>query len=92
MQSSIYLCLSQSRINLEGAAGKASGVKKMTERGGLLISSDGVTPTRIVGVPASCCPPYYHEVQKKLSSGTGAPRWSQKRAIKRLWCGGGTSL
>jgi len=29
------------------------------------------------------------EVQKKLSSGTGSPGWSQKRAIKWLRCGGG---
>ena len=28
----------------------------------------------------------HHKVQK-FSSGTGSPGWSQKRAVKRLWCG-----
>jgi len=30
--------------------------------------------------------PLHHKVQK-FSSGTGSPRWSRKRAVKRLWCG-----
>ena len=48
-----------------------------------MVSPDGVTPSRMVGVSASV-----HKVQK-FSSGTGSPRWSQKRAVKRLWRGGG---
>jgi len=30
----------------------------------------------------------HHKVQK-FSSGTGSLGWSRKRAVKRLWCGGG---
>jgi len=58
----------------------------------VLISPDGVAPTRIVGVSASCYPPWQHKVQKKLSSGSGSPGWSQKRVIKRLWWCGGASV
>jgi len=32
--------------------------------------------------------PLHHKVQK-FSSGTGSPGWAGKRAVKRLWCGGG---
>jgi len=51
-------------------------------------SLDGVVPSRMVGVFASVNLPLHHKVQK-CSSGTGSPGWSRKRAIKRLWCGGG---
>jgi len=42
----------------------------------------------MVGVCASVNLPLHYKVQK-FSSGTGSPRWSQKRAVKWLWCGGG---
>ena len=32
--------------------------------------------------------PLHLKVQK-FSSGTGSPGWSQKRAVKWLWCDGG---
>jgi len=35
------------------AAGRASGIKMGDDGGGLLISSDGVAPSRVVGVSAS---------------------------------------
>jgi len=47
MQSSIFLV----------AIGRASGVKWEIDGGGLLISLDGVAPTQIVNVSASCYPP-----------------------------------
>jgi len=56
MQSSIFLCLSQARINWEGCSRRASDVKmggKGGDGGGSIISSDGVAPIRIVGVSAS---------------------------------------
>ena len=58
MQSSIFLCLSQARINWEGCGRK--GIRRKNggiDGGGLLNSLDGVAPTRIVGVSASCYPP-----------------------------------
>jgi len=58
MQSSIFLRLSQARINWEGYSRK--GIRRKnggTDAGGLLISPDGVAPTQIVGVSASCYPP-----------------------------------
>jgi len=55
-----------------------------------LISPHGVAPSRIVGVSASVNLPLHHKVQK-FSSGTGSPRWSQKKGSKMVvvWCGGG---
>jgi len=55
-----------------------------TDGGGLLIGPDGVVPNWIVGASASSYPPYQHKVQKKLSSGTGSPGWSQKRGHKMV--------
>jgi len=52
--------------------------------GGSLISPDGVVPTRIVGVSASCYPAQHHKVQKKLSSGTGCPSWCWKKGRKTI--------
>ena len=52
-----------------------------------LVSPDGVAPSRMVCVSASVNLPLHRKVQK-FSSGTGSPGWSQKRAVKRLWCGG----
>jgi len=58
MQSSIFLCLSHSRINWEGCGRKVIQCKNGTIDGfGLLISLDGVVLTRIVSVSASCYPP-----------------------------------
>jgi len=56
-----------------------------------MVSPDGVAPSQMVGVSASVNLPLHHKVQKfqKFSSGTGSPGWFGKRAVKRLWCGGG---
>ena len=53
-----------------------------------MVSPDGVAPSWMVGMSASVNLPLHHKVPK-FSSGTGSPRWSQKRAVKQLWCGGG---
>jgi len=56
MQSSIFLCLSQARINCEGCGRKGIRHKNgWIDGGGLLIGPDGVVPTRIVSVSVSCC-------------------------------------
>ena len=52
------------------------------------VSPDGVAPSQMVGVSASVNLPLHHKVQK-FSSGTSLPEWSQKKAIKWLWCGAG---
>jgi len=71
MQASIFgSCPKPGQIG-RVAAGRASSVKIGDEGGGLLISLDGVPPTQIVGVSASDIP-LHHEVQKKISSGTGS--------------------
>ena len=55
----------------------------------VLVSPDGVAPSRIVGVSASVNLPLHHEVQK-FSSGTGSPGWSQKKGRKMVVvCGSG---
>jgi len=46
-----------------------------------LVSPDGVTPSRMVGVSASVNLPLHHKVQK-FSSGTGSPGWSRKKGRK----------
>jgi len=56
-----------------------------------MVSPDGVAPSRMIGVSASVNLRLHYKVQK-FSSGTGSPGWSRKRAVKRLWCGGGGSL
>jgi len=53
-----------------------------------LVSLDGVAPCRMVGVSASVNLPLHHKVQK-FSSGTDSLGGPGKRAVKRLWCGGG---
>jgi len=62
----------------------------MGDDGGALVSSDGVAPSRMVGVSASVNPPLRHKVQK-FSSGTGSPWWSWKKGRKTVvvWCDGG---
>jgi len=56
MQSSIFLCLSQARINWKGCDRKGIRRKNGGGVGGSesVISPDGVVPTQIVGVSASC--------------------------------------
>jgi len=49
--------------------------------------SVGVVLSQMVGVSASVSLPLHYKVQK-FSSGTGSPGWSQKKAVKWLWCGG----
>jgi len=60
MQSSIFLCLSpvfQARINWDGCGRKGIRCKiGGIDGGGLRISPDGVAPTRIFSVSASCYP------------------------------------
>jgi len=52
---------------------------------GSLISPGGVAPSWMAGVSASVVFPCTIKVQKKISSGTGSPRCSQKKsAVKRL--------
>jgi len=51
-----------------------------------LVSPDGVTSSRMVGVSASVNLPLHHKVQK-FSSGTVSPWWSQKKG-RKTWCGG----
>jgi len=43
------------------------------DRGGSLISPDGLGPSWMVGVSASVIFPCTMKVQKKISSGTGSP-------------------
>ena len=52
----------------------------------VLVSLDGVAPSRIVGVSASVNLPLHHKVQK-FFSGTGSHGWSWKKGRKQLWCG-----
>jgi len=51
--------------------------------GGLLISPDGVAPSRIVSVSASVNLPLHDKVQK-FSSGTSLPRWFRKKGHKTV--------
>ena len=48
-----------------------------------LLSPDGVTPSRMISVPASVNLPLHHKVQK-FSSGTGSPGWSRKKGHKTV--------
>ena len=48
-----------------------------------LLNPEGVAPGWMVSVSAYVNLPLHHKVQK-FSSGNGSPRWSQKRAVKRL--------
>ena len=48
-----------------------------------LVSPDGVTPSRMVGVSASVKLPLHHKVQK-FSSFTGSPGWSRKKVRKMI--------
>jgi len=80
MQFSIFLCLSQARINLEGCGRKGIRCKNGGIDGdGFPISPHGVAPSRIVDYHA-----LHHIFQKKLSSGTGSPGWSRKMGRKMV--------
>jgi len=58
MHSSIFLCLSQARTNKEGCGRKGIWHKNGgIDKGRLLIGLDGVVPTQILGVSASCYSP-----------------------------------
>jgi len=59
---------------------------EMMEVAWVLISLDGLVPSRMVSVSASVNLPLHHKV-KKFSSGTSSPGWSRKKSRKRLWCG-----
>jgi len=48
-----------------------------------LVSPDGVAPSWMVSVSASVNLPLHRKVQK-FSSGTGSPRWSQKKGRKTV--------
>jgi len=48
-----------------------------------LVSPDGVAPSQMVGVSASVNLLLHHKVQK-FSSGTGSPRWFQKKGRKMV--------
>jgi len=49
----------------------------------VLVSTDGVEPSRMVGVSASVDLPLHHKVQK-FSSGTSSPEWSRKKGRKTV--------
>jgi len=75
--------------------GGRKGIQPVKKYGGwrrwALVNPDGVAPSRMVNVSASVNLPLHHKVQK-FSSGTGSPGWSQKRAVKWLWCGGDANM
>jgi len=48
-----------------------------------LFSPDGVSPSRMVGVPASVNLTLHHKVHK-ISSGTGSPGWFRKKGRKMV--------
>ena len=51
----------------------------------MLVSLDGVAPSRMVIVSASVNLPLHRKVHKFLS-GTGSPGWSQKKGRKTVVC------
>jgi len=50
-----------------------------------LVSPDGVSPSRMVGISASVNLPLHNKVQK-FSSGTGSPGWSREKGRKTVVC------
>jgi len=65
MQSSIFLCLSQARINWEGCGRKGIWCKNGgDDGGGSLISLEGVAPSWTVGVSTSVIFPCAIKMQK----------------------------
>jgi len=65
------------------------GIRPVKNMGGwcrwALVSPDGVTTSRMVGVSASVNLPLHHKVQK-FSSETGSPGWCQKKGRKTVVC------
>jgi len=49
----------------------------------VLVSPDGLVPSRMVSVSACVNLPLHHKVQK-FSSGTGSPGWSGKKGCKTV--------
>jgi len=86
MQCSIYLCLSQARINWEGCARKGIRCKNGGNWWSWIAdwsAGSGARPDcQCVCLLLSC---YHYKVQKKLSSVTASPAWSQKKGRKWLW-------
>jgi len=66
------------------AAERASGVKMGDDGVGLLISLDGVAPTRIVGVSASVIFPCTIKSRRRFLLAPVHPGSTGKRAVKRL--------
>jgi len=56
-----------------------------------LVNPDGVAPIRMVGVSASVNLPLRHKSRSSLLA-LAHPGGPRKRAVKRLWCGGGVEL
>jgi len=56
-----------------------------------LVSPDGAAPSRMVSVSASVNLPLHHKVRSSLLA-LAHPGGPGKRAIKRLWCGGGAGI
>ena len=88
-RSNCASCLAFSALTL--LVGRQEGhlaCKKNGRSWWVLLSLDGVAPSRMVGVSASVNLPLHHKVQK-FSSGTGSPGWSRKKGRKTVvvWCG-----
>ena len=65
-------------------AGRASSVKMGHEGGGLLVSPDGVAPSRIVGVSASDISPSTIKSRRSFLLAPAHPGIPGKRALKRF--------
>jgi len=64
--------------------GRQEGHPVCKKYGGTVeVGTDGVAPSRMVGVSASVNLLLHHEVQK-FSSGTGSPGWSRKKGRKTV--------
>jgi len=83
MQASIFGACPQARIKWEGCGRKGIRRKMGDYGGGLLISPDGVAPSRIVDVSASVIFPYTIKSRRFLLA-PAHPGSSGKGAVKRL--------
>ena len=77
-------CLSQATINWEGCGRNGIRCKMGNERGGLLISPDGVAPSWIVGVSASDISPYTIKSRRRFLVALAHLGSPGLRALKRL--------
>jgi len=66
------------------AVGRASDVRMGDDRGGLLISPDGVVPSWVVGVSASVILPCSIKSRRRLLLAPAHPDSPGKGAIKQL--------